>query len=941
MQTPSQSTARRLILSAAIAGTVSAWPTVQIAHAGTTGPLVTISLSGSTAMRSFITSPGFSYLTPGTSITLDSGTFTAPTGPTTAYQLAPSAYPAGASEVNGLRVEWHEQGSVEGILEMANSQIAPLAAGVPSFNNGNNPVWVNRNKFTGPGTINNFTLGDFGTPTGQSAVQMAISDVNARQGFSRAGSGAYNANVNSPGYGQGNTLLATPAAIGGLGSAGARQQLQPESVLNMPASSAGSGPWNTAGVDNLDNKQVAVTATLFVANPGTGLTKLNRSDSQWLQTTGRLANGADFNVAQRDVNSGTRNVAALNSGVDPSWAVGENDNGDNSNANQTSVGPNVKFSGKTAGGALRTTVQNSRMAIGPLSISDSIGVVRDGVTGSQSTTPLRALDYADSATDAGASFVRASATTITDGTYVIFQNETYVTVKAPNAAFAGDSAAQWAARTDAETGIKGDTAGHDVADVRGNILGTVANFPSSTSVADPADQLLATSFILPQMVSKTKQYDGIGTQVNNPNYNANLRGALLGSSYANNFAVGDPSKITSGASGALYNGATNNGTLGAGSIAITDTGSGHGNYLFGNFNQNGIRDYSAVKASLAAAKALYTADAGVNVNSGIANSTAIAVSGSAVNGMTKGDLIVMGDYNSDGAFDGKDIYAMAHGAALSTNTGVETLASGDYRTGVLRKNAALDYMQSNTADASAASNFLRTSARNAYQVEHGTNASGTNSFNKFDVDRSGTVDRNDAAIVDKFISKDYANLGDVLSSTINKGSTSTYATGDLSTGTNQRFTSGTQILFNLVDAKLIDGSTQILRTDFNLLASSLVSLGALDVGDLNFDGVVDNKDITGILGNFGNIAASIQLSQFSGGDANGDGVVDNKDLTVVLNDFGNISSAIALYNSDHLAADGVYYDAQLGAFTAVPEPASLSAIALAGLTMLGRRRKSC
>ena len=48
-------------------------------------------------------------------------------------------------------------------------------------------------------------------------------------------------------------------------------------------------------------------------------------------TTGRLANGADFNVTTRDVNSGTLNVAASNVGLDASFAVGENDD-NNGNA---------------------------------------------------------------------------------------------------------------------------------------------------------------------------------------------------------------------------------------------------------------------------------------------------------------------------------------------------------------------------------------------------------------------------------------------------------------------------------------------------------------------------------------------------------------------------------------------------------------------------------
>ena len=62
--------------------------------------------------------------------------------------------------------------------------------------------------------------------------------------------------------------------------------IDPQTGTNYAA-----GAWTTAGLGNLVSQRVAVTATTFAANPGTGLTKLNSSDAQWLQTTGRLQNG--------------------------------------------------------------------------------------------------------------------------------------------------------------------------------------------------------------------------------------------------------------------------------------------------------------------------------------------------------------------------------------------------------------------------------------------------------------------------------------------------------------------------------------------------------------------------------------------------------------------------------------------------------------------------
>jgi hypothetical protein len=363
-------------------------------------------------------------------------------------------------------------------------------------------------------------------------VQLAISDVNGKQGFAVSGAnGNLTLTPGALGFGKGNnnsglTANSLTLPTNGAAIAGGFYQLHDQSVLNMETTKINpktgtnyaSGAWNTAGTDNLTNTQVAVTATVFAANPGTGLDKLNRTDAQWLQTTGRFSNGAAFNMTTRDVNSGTRNVAAVNTGVDPAWAAGANDDGNGNNLtarntfqDQLNIGAAMRFSNKTAGGGqLRPTIQNNRMAVGTLSISDALSSVSNG----GGTKPLRALSYSDSA-DGSSSYVTVSASSITDGSYVIWQNETYVTVKDPNAAFAGDTAAQWAARTDTETGIKGDNAGSNVAAFRNNILVSTSLFPNTNSVANAADALLSKSFILPQMMQVKKSMDGVGVAVAN------------------------------------------------------------------------------------------------------------------------------------------------------------------------------------------------------------------------------------------------------------------------------------------------------------------------------------------------------------------------------------------------------------------------------------------
>jgi len=530
------STRRMRILAAASAASLAL---VSSALAGTTGTDVTISASGSTALKNWLvantqtftevqpvvtdpTNANNPVLAPGT---LSIGGNTYPnlgaypltanggssywasnsqaigaTGKT--YQLAPQTFPgANASATNGasdaVRFEYHESGSVEGILELTNDQlytnsdaglvqpsglptsIAYVQANVDRNPDSGNAVWVNYNQIGASGTtagaawdrtagasVNGYTLGNMyasgigqgngwtsgsaSNPTpnfslagvnasnGQNAVQFALSDAVPQQvfandygntsntftpvgGFATTSTGvtkaAYNSNPLDQGYGTGNTKLST----GSLGTAGSRTVYQSASVLDMPANAInprtgaafGVGAWNNAtdgGLGNLNSQLGAITATLFVANPGTGLTQVNRTDADFLQIASRFQNGAGFNMTTRDVNSGTRDVAALNTGVDPSYASGKNDDGNGNYTNgvnnnvfdQRSIGPALRFSNKTAGGAqLRPTVQDNRMAVGTLSINDANSVAYN--TGTVDS-PIRALSYPHSSVN----FARAA-----------------------------------------------------------------------------------------------------------------------------------------------------------------------------------------------------------------------------------------------------------------------------------------------------------------------------------------------------------------------------------------------------------------------------------------------------------------------------------------------------------------------------------------------------
>jgi hypothetical protein len=81
-------------------------------------------------------------------------------------------------------------------------------------------------------------------------------------------------------------------------------------------------------------------------------------------------------------------------------------------------------------------------------------------------------------------------------------------------------------------------------------------------------------------------------------------------------------------------------------------------------------------------------------------------------------------------------------------------------------------------------------------------------------------------------------------------------------------------------------------------------------GDANHDGVVSAGDYASVQANFGNTGTEGIL-----GDANGDGVVSAGDYASVQANFGNTAAA-----------------------QVTPEPATMSLLALSGVTLLRRRK---
>jgi autotransporter-associated beta strand protein len=120
------------------------------------------------------------------------------------------------------------------------------------------------------------------------------------------------------------------------------------------------------------------------------------------------------------------------------------------------------------------------------------------------------------------------------------------------------------------------------------------------------------------------------------------------------------------------------------------------------------------------------------------------------------------------------------------------------------------------------------------------------------------------------------------------------------------------------------------------LSSGQIEVKYTRYGDANLDGVVSGDDFTILVGNLGK-----SVNAWDKGDFNYDGVVSGDDFTLLVGNLGKAANGadITLPASD-LAAIDAFAAANGLTLQSVPEPATMSLLAMGAMGLLARRRRN-
>lgn len=116
--------------------------------------------------------------------------------------------------------------------------------------------------------------------------------------------------------------------------------------------------------DTIYDKFAAWVPVVYVANRGTGLQNITYTDAQYMFLAGRMPNGENLIGVTRSVGSGTRNAIMNSTGMDTSWARGDNVGSENAVTGNFNLGPGTQGSNGEGSSQVEQAVQMRRLAFG-------------------------------------------------------------------------------------------------------------------------------------------------------------------------------------------------------------------------------------------------------------------------------------------------------------------------------------------------------------------------------------------------------------------------------------------------------------------------------------------------------------------------------------------------------------------------------------------------
>lgn len=671
----------------------------------------------------------------------------------------------------------------------------------------------------------------------------------------KPGTAGYGRNPGSPVNKDGSTVVGS----------GASQQLVDISADGRTLySGTGTGDANTI----FGTPIVYNTVGAFV-NLGVGRSQIRQSDLRHLNATGRMRSGENLVMITREVGSGTRNAYCNSLCLDPSFGVGENVGGDNSNTVNLSqnAGPNFLPSNKIGSGDLESTIQNNRLA---LAYTGTERYTNNGLTGRMELLAVK--PDVTNGSDAVGSFARPSAFNQifnnplrNDGTsgYVIGGVQTFATIGDPLAAGLANG---------------GTSNGHQTMDNAqaasyiNNILHAVDAFsdnPSSDVNTSSPGEFLGINFIFTNVPEYIQPQLNPCGWVQNPAF---ASGAVARNYALNNGVFGRaanaPSYNTFGTNGldgrvpTRTTGQTySDGTTGAATTYNLQDGTTatYGSATFptrnriaGDFSGNGVRDLADVPQMVAAWRQRNGGPAWVAP----AGSGPLAGQPSG-----KASIEILGDFNSDGNFNTQDVRYFADGLLLINGV-------ADRKAGFTEVDSAFGGNFFGTTKATPAA-YVNGDSR----ADVAGGAGRTANFQP--IAQDGTVNGLDI----DFVYSQYRGLGDGVmnwdntTDAMGKDYSANMTSGDSNVDVNDVCEIVRNVLkTNFGDVNL-DGVTNC--ADLAIINQpALPYQGTWATGDVNGDGFVTAADVA-------------QIKSFIlPGDLNGDGAVNTSDLTAFLGLFG-------------------------------------------------------